>query len=61
MSTNSVCSAHVAEDDVNAQVTDDMFLYPVASGGMTSCILSDIVFSTHVAKDDMTAVYIQTH
>ena len=37
-------STHVAEEDVTAQIASDIYSFPVISGDIASCILSDIVY-----------------
>ena len=58
MSTDTVCSTHVAEDDVTSQIPSDIYPSPVTSGDMESCIFTNTVCSTHVTVFDVTAVCI---
>ena len=57
--TDTVCSTHVAEDDVTAHVHSDTFQSPVTSGDIASFIWTSVVYSLRGAEDDVTAVCIQ--
>ena len=49
VSTDPVCSTHVFEADVTAQVLSDIYPSPVTSGDMENHILTNVVCSTDVA------------
>ena len=55
MSIDTVCSAHVVEDDATSQIPSDIYPSPLTSGAMESCILNNTAYSTHVAADNMIA------
>ena len=59
VSTDTVCSTHVADDDMTAQAPSHIYPSPVTSGDMESFIFTNTVCSTHVAEDDVTTVCIQ--
>ena len=60
VSSDTVCSTHVAEKGVNAHVPSDIYQSPLTSGDMEFCVLTDTVCSTHAAENNVTQVCVQT-
>ena len=56
VSTYTVCSTHVAEDDVAAQDPSDIYPRPVTSDDAEFCVLTDTLCSPPVAENDVTEV-----
>ena len=50
--TDTICTTHVAEDDVTAHVHSDTFQSPVTSGDIALFIWTRIVYSLRVAEDN---------
>ena len=50
MSIDTVCSTHVAEDDVTAQFPSDRNPSPATSCDIESCILTDTFYSSYVCE-----------
>ena len=48
MSTDSVSSAHMAEDDVTSQIASYIYPSPIKSGDIESSIFTFTLCSTHV-------------
>ena len=54
-------STNVSKVEVTAQVSSDIHPSRVKPGDIASCILTDIIFSLHVAEDHVTAGCILTY